>query len=76
MINAFPHIVSNILLENIDNDIPIALSLTAPPKVTQAKDNQAANTLSTKKSSSSISNTERSIDEICYVMYSLNKVDA
>ena len=50
---------SNILLENIDSDIPIALNFTTPPKVTQAEDNQVANELSTKKSSSIISDTER-----------------
>ena len=49
---------SNILLENIDSDIPIALNFTTPPKVTQAEDNQVANELSTKESSSIISDTE------------------
>ena len=29
---------SNILLENIYSDIPIALNFTTPPKVTQAED--------------------------------------
>ena len=29
---------SNILLENIESDIPIALNFTTPPKVTQAED--------------------------------------
>ena len=33
----------NILLENKDNDIPIALNFTTPPKVTQAEDNQVPN---------------------------------
>ena len=50
---------SNILLENMDSDIPIVLNFTTPPKVTQAQDNQVANELSTKKSSSIISDTER-----------------
>ena len=50
---------SNIVLENVDSYIPIALNFTTPPKVTQAEDNQVANKLSTKKSSSIISDTER-----------------
>ena len=50
---------SNILLENIGSDIPIALNFTTPPKVTQAEGNQVANELSTKKSSSIISDNER-----------------
>ena len=50
---------SNILLENIDSDIPIALNFTTPPKVIQPADNQVANELSTKESSSIISDTER-----------------
>ena len=33
----------NILLENKDSDIPIALNFTTPPKVTQAEDNQVPN---------------------------------
>ena len=63
---------STILLENIDSDIPIALNFTTPTKVTQAKDNQAANKLSTKKSSSIISGTERYLDEK-YVAKNLNQ---
>ena len=47
------------LLESRDIDIPIALNFTTPPKFTQAKDNQAANKSSNKKSSSIISDTER-----------------
>ena len=50
---------SNILLENIDSDIAIALNFTTPPKVTQSEDNQVANELSTKESSLIISDTER-----------------
>ena len=50
---------SNILLENIDSDIPIALNFTASTKITLTKDSQAANKLSTKKSSLIISGTER-----------------
>ena len=50
---------SNILLENIESDIPIALNFTTPPKVTQAEDNQVANELSTKESLSINSDTER-----------------
>ena len=54
---------SNILLENIDSDIPIALNFTTSPKITLAEDSQAANKLSTKKSSFIISGTERYIDD-------------
>lgn len=54
---------SNILLENVDSDIPIALNFTTPPKVTQAKENQAADELSNRKSSSIISGTGRYTDE-------------
>ena len=54
---------SNILLENIDSDIPIALNFTTSPKITLTKDSQAANKLSTKKSSLIISGTERYIDD-------------
>ena len=36
---------SNILLENIDSDIPIALNFTTSPKITLAEDSQAANKL-------------------------------
>ena len=51
---------SNILLENIDSHIAIALNFTTPPKITQAEDGQAANKLSTKKSwQLIISGTER-----------------
>ena len=50
---------NNVLLENIDSDIPIALTFTTPRKVTQAEDNQVENELSTKESSSIISDTER-----------------
>ena len=54
---------SSIVLENINSDIPIALNLTASPKVKQAEENQAANKLSTKKNSSFIPDTGRYIDE-------------
>ena len=57
---------SNILLENIDSDIPIALNFTASTKITLTKDSQAANKLSTKKSSLIISGTERYIDDKCH----------
>ena len=40
---------SNILLENIDSDIPITLNFTTLPKVTQAEDNQVTNKLLTKR---------------------------
>ena len=33
---------SNILVENIDSDIPITLNFTTLPKVTQTEDNHAS----------------------------------
>ena len=54
---------SNNLLENLDSDILIALNFTTSPKITLAEDSQAANKLSTKKSSLIISHTERYIDD-------------
>ena len=52
---------SNILLKNKNshNYIPIALNFTTPRKVIQAENNQVTNKLSTKTSSSIISDTER-----------------
>ena len=42
---------SNILLENTDRDITIALNFTTPPNVTKAEENQAVNKLPARKSS-------------------------
>ena len=42
---------SNMLLENTDRDITIALNFTTPPNATKAEENQAVNKLSTRKSS-------------------------
>ena len=55
---------SNILLENIESgDIPIAWNFSTPPKVTQGKENQTTNKLSTRQISSIISDTDRYSDE-------------
>ena len=63
---------SSILLEIIASDILIALNVTTLLKVTQTEDNQAANKLSTKNSSSIFLDTERYIDEE-YVTKNLKK---